>query len=48
MLEIIQTREEFVALGLQWEKLAAAGGVGTPFQSFAWLDQWQRHRGLGL
>ncbi len=48
MDEIVQSPEEFVALGPQWEKLAAAGGVGTPFQSFPWVDQWQRHRGLGL
>jgi CelD/BcsL family acetyltransferase involved in cellulose biosynthesis len=48
MDEIVQSLQEFVALGPHWEKLAAAGGVGTPFQSFPWVDQWQRHRGLGL
>lgn len=48
MDEIVQTVEEFAALGPHWGKLAAAGGVETPFQSFPWLDQWQRHRGLGL
>jgi CelD/BcsL family acetyltransferase involved in cellulose biosynthesis len=45
---IVQGRDGFARLAPHWEKLAAAGGVETPFQSFAWLDLWLQHRGVGL
>lgn len=31
-----------------WSDLAQRGGVRTPFQSFAWIEEWVRHRGHGL
>jgi len=48
MDEIVLGREGFAALEPHWEKLAAAGGVETPFQSFSWLDLWLQHRGLNI
>jgi CelD/BcsL family acetyltransferase involved in cellulose biosynthesis len=48
MDEIVRGREGFAELGPHWEKLAAAGGVETPFQSYSWLDLWLQHRGLDL
>ena len=48
MDEIVRGRDGFAALAPHWEKLAAAGGVEKPFQSFAWLDVWLQRRGVGL
>jgi CelD/BcsL family acetyltransferase involved in cellulose biosynthesis len=48
MDEIVRGREGFAALGPHWEKLAASGGVETPFQSYSWLDLWLQHRGFDI
>jgi len=42
--QVIDNVESFPTLAAHWERLAAAGGVQTPYQSFAWLEQWLRHR----
>ena len=41
---IIDRAEDFRTLAPHWERLGAAGGVRTPYQSFVWLEQWLRHR----
>ncbi len=42
--QVIDSVEGFGTLAGHWERLAAAGGVRTPYQSFAWLQQWLRYR----
>jgi CelD/BcsL family acetyltransferase involved in cellulose biosynthesis len=42
--QVIESAEGFAALAIHWQRLAAAGGVWTPYQSFPWLDQWLRCR----
>lgn len=42
--QVAQTFAEFLKLEPQWASIATAGGVKTPFQSFAWIEQWLRHR----
>jgi CelD/BcsL family acetyltransferase involved in cellulose biosynthesis len=46
--EVLRSLDEFAMLEPRWAVLAKAGGVRTPYQSYAWLDQWLRHRGNGM
>jgi CelD/BcsL family acetyltransferase involved in cellulose biosynthesis len=46
--QIIDRVEDFRALAAHWARLASAGGVRTPYQSFAWLEQWLTHRATGI
>jgi CelD/BcsL family acetyltransferase involved in cellulose biosynthesis len=43
--QVIESVDGFRALATHWQRLAATGGVRTPYQSFPWLDQWLRYRG---
>jgi CelD/BcsL family acetyltransferase involved in cellulose biosynthesis len=45
---VVSSVDEFAALAPQWDRLAAGRGVPTPFQSFAWLEQWLRYRRGGV
>jgi CelD/BcsL family acetyltransferase involved in cellulose biosynthesis len=42
--QIIDRADDFHTLAPHWQQLAAAGGVPTPYQSFAWIEQWLLHR----
>lgn len=44
-VELINNDEDFSKLVTRWSEIGRAGGIRTPFQSFAWIDQWLRHRG---
>jgi CelD/BcsL family acetyltransferase involved in cellulose biosynthesis len=46
--QIIDRAEDFHTLAPHWERLAMAGGIPTPYQSFAWLEQWLTHRAAGV
>lgn len=46
--QVAESYEALVQLGPRWAAIADAGGVQTPYQSFAWIDQWLRHRGNGV
>jgi len=46
--EVAESYDGFARLEPRWKAIADAGGVQTPYQSFAWLDQWLRHRGSGV
>ena len=48
MNRVTEGYKAFAQLEPQWEAIADAGGLQTPFQSFAWIDQWLRHRGNGV
>ena len=45
---VVRGHARFMELEARWRAIAAAGGVRTPYQSFAWLDQWLRHQGRDL
>lgn len=45
--QVIRSYEAFVQLESLWASIENGGGVKTPFQSFAWVDQWLRHRAGG-
>jgi CelD/BcsL family acetyltransferase involved in cellulose biosynthesis len=44
-VELINSDEDFSKLEIRWSEIGKAGGIRTPFQSFAWIDQWLRYRG---
>lgn len=46
--QVIRSYESFVKLESRWAAIEKGGGVKTPFQSFAWVDQWLRHRASGV
>jgi len=46
--QVAESYDAFARLEPRWKAIADAGGVQTPYQSFAWLDQWLRHRGRGV
>jgi len=45
---LAESFEAFRQLEPQWAAIADAGGVHTPYESFAWIDNWLRHRALGV
>ncbi len=45
--QVIRSYEAFVQLKSRWTAIESGGGAKTPFQSFAWVDQWLRHRASG-
>ena len=45
---IVESLEGFRQLEPQWTAIADAGGVHTPYESFAWIDSWLCHRGRGI
>lgn len=47
-IQVVESYETFIQLESRWAAIADAGGVQTPYQSFAWLDQWLRHLGNGV
>jgi len=45
---IVDRTKELPTLRPHWERLAAAGGVRTPYQSLTWLEHWLLHRGTNV
>lgn len=43
--EVVDSGEGLCRLEALWTETEKAGNIHTPFQSFAWADQWMRHRG---
>lgn len=43
--EVIDSCEGLCKIEALWSETEKAGDPHTPFQSFAWADQWMRHRG---
>lgn len=46
--QVVESYEAFLKLEPLWNEIMGKGGGQTPFQSFAWIDQWLRHRGNGI
>ena len=46
--QVIDSIEKFRTLAPHWERLAAVGGVRTPYQSFPWLERWLQYRGAAV
>jgi len=44
---VIRARDAIAQLEQQWRLLETRWEGGTPFQSFAWCNQWLRYRGRG-
>jgi len=45
---IVESLEGFRQLEPQWTSIVDAGGVHTPYESFAWIDNWLCHRARGI